>query len=597
MVAITPGPTMSDALETSRPNDGQLDSWKEIAAHLGRDVRTVQRWEKGEGLPVHRHLHDKLGSVYAFRSELDAWLAGREAALDSGQATVQTEAPAPDPARRRLRFWLLSLAAALVLAAAGAWAVLGRKAAPPQGPFSVAVLPFANLSGDPAQEYFSDGITEELITQLGRLQEGNAPIVALGSTLAYKRNPRPPRQVAAELGVAYVMEGSVRRSGDRARINVHLVRGRDEAHLWDQSYDCDVGDILALQNVVAGAITTALRERLRRPPAPAAAGARPETLEAYLKGRFFWNKRTPADLLRAMEFYRRAIALEDGFAPAYAGLAECLVLLGSAEMGAMAPADAMPKAREAAAKALALDPGLAEAHAALALVKLAYDWDWAGAEQSFRKATLLNPDCVTAHQWFALYFNALGRTNEALAEVRKAGQLDPLSPTVKTALAETYYFARRFPEAEAASRAALEMDPGFLLGWVNLGRALEYEGRYDEAAAGLEKAWLASGKAPGLAMLLGHVQARKGDLAKARRMLAELKAPPAFHGKPAYVPAIFFAALHSALGDRAAALASLRKAVEERCEYLIYLDWDPMSDGMRNDPEVKAILRLPAKDG
>ena len=560
---------MIDALDPPRPADGRLESWKEIAAHLGRDVRTVQRWEKAEGLPVHRHLHDKLGSVYAFQGELDAWREGRAGAPAAGGRGAEPAAPAPG---RRWRVWALGLAA--LLAAGG---VLLPRRTPARDEASLAVLPFTNLSGDASQDYLSDGVTEELITQLGKVQGQDARILARGSSLAYKRGRKPARQVAAELGVAYVMEGTVRRAGDRVRIAVHLVRGRDEAHVWDQSYDCETGDILSLQSEVAGAIAATLAERIGS-PARSARKTRPEVLEAYLKARFFWNKRTPADLLRALAGFRQAAALDGTFAPAQVGIADCLTLLGSAEMGAMAPNEAMPLARQAVEKALALDPGLAEAHASLGHLKLVYDWDWPGAERSFRQALLLNPASVVAHQWFALCCNVLGRTDEALAEVRKAERLDPLSPTVKTALAETWYFARRFPEAEAAARAALELDPGFLLGWVNLGRALEQQGRLDEASACLEKAWLASGKAPGLTMLLGHVYARKGDQAMARKMLRALERPGG-----GYVPAIYLAAVYGGLGERRQALVWLRKAMEERCEYLIYLARDPMADAFRQE--------------
>lgn len=582
---------------TDRPpaSGARLDSWKEIAAHLGRDVRTVQRWEKNEGLPVHRHLHDKQGSVYAFPDELDAWREGRRAgpapgASEPAEAPVEEPAPAePRPRSRRRWVWALGLGAVLAAAVGGVWRILPGRA-PVGGEASLVVLPFQNLSGDAGQDYFTDGITEELITQLGRTGGDRTRVVALGSALAYRRSPKPPRQIAAELGVAYVLDGTVRRSGDRVRVAVHLVRGRDQSRLWDESYDSPVGDILSLQSEVAGAIAASLQARIGPGAARRARGTRPEALEAHLKGRFFWNKRTPGDLLRALEWFRQAEALDPGYAPAQAGLADCYALLGSAEMGAMAPNDAMPKARRAAERALALDPGLAEAHASLAHIQLIYDWDLAGAERSFRRALLLNPACAIAHQWFSLYYNVLGRTDEALAEVAAAERLDPLSPTVKTARSETCYFARRFPEAEAAARAALELDPGFLLGWVNLGRALEQQGRFEEAAAGLEKAWAASGKAPGLTMLLGHVYARKGDLARARAMLRELQAPPVHQGSPLYVPAIYLAAVHSGLGERPAALANLRKALAERCEYLVYLPRDPMADGLRGDPEFAALL-------
>ncbi len=374
------------------------------------------------------------------------------------------------------------------------------------------------------------------------------------------------------------------------RVAAHLTRGRDEAHVWDDSYDCDLGDVLSLQNQVAAAIASSLAERLAPRAAPAVRKTSPEALEAHLKGRFFWNKRNPADLFKALDYFRRAQALDPGYAPSYVGLADCYLLLGSAEMGVLAPNEAMPKAREAVRQALAMDPDLAEAHASLAHLQLVYDWDWAGSGRSFRRALALNPSSVTAHQWYALLLEVLGRPEDALAETRQAAQLDPLSPTVRSAQAEACYFARRFPEAESAARAALEMDPNSLLGWVNLGRALAQEGRYPEAIAGLEKAWQATGCAPGLTMLLGNVYARMGDRADARKMLRLLQSPPPVQGRPVYVPAIYLAAVHGGLGEKKPTLAYLQKALEERCEYLIYLPRDPMADPYRSDPNFQRVL-------
>jgi TolB-like protein/Flp pilus assembly protein TadD len=586
----------------------RLESWKEIAAYLDRDVRTVQRWEKAEGLPVHRHLHDKQGSVFALRAEVDLWLAGRRLPPGSGPDAeaeppgggaldMVTPAPGPDllaasggqgTERTRIAPRILWALLGLCLAA-GAWTLARRLGHTRPGP-ALAVLPFVNLGEEKNQEYFSDGFTEELITQLGQQQGEGARVVALRSALGYRNTEKRPRQIAQELGVDYLLQGSVRRAGDRVRVTAHLVRGQDETHVWDRSYDRDARDILLLQREVADAIAGGISLRLdpgrTRPKA-----VKPEAYAAHLKGRYFWNKRTPQDLFRALEQFQAAVRLDPTFAPPQVGIADCYALLGSAEMGALAPREAMPLAKQAVMSALALAPDLAEAHASLGHLRLIYEWDWAGAESSFRRAIELNPGYATAHQWYALYLNARGRSDEALDELRTAEELDPLSPAVKSALAEAHYFARRFDEAEAASRKALELDPGFILGYLNLGRALEMQGRHDEAITVLRQGWELSGRAPGMSLFLGHAYAAKGERRKAEELLELLRHPPDAGGRPPYVPALFLAGIQGGLGDRDGELLSLRKALDERCEYLIYLAREPMADPIRKDARFKAILK------
>jgi len=403
-------------------------------------------------MPVHRHVHDKLGSVYAFKSELADWQ--RQRTVDGGPAEVEPEIepvpePPPEAKNPRLRWWytatwlsviglviIVGVAASIYLTKSGGSAAPTEAATP-----KIVVLPFANLSGDASQEYFSDGVTEELITSLGRQTDG-MHVTALGSSLAYKGSTKTPHQIGKELKVDYVVTGSVRRSGDRVRVSAHLMRTRDEAHLWDESYDREITDILGLQSDVAAAITEGIRLRLR--PRQAAPRVNAAAYEAYLKGRFFWNKRSLESTQQAISYFQQSIADDANYAPAYVGLADSYSLLGSAQMGALPPQVAMPKAKAAIAKALQIDPNLAEAHASLGHIKLIFDWDFAGAEAEFRRAIELNPDYATAHQWFTLYFNATGRTNEALQELKISGELDPLAPVVKVAFADSYYFARHY---------------------------------------------------------------------------------------------------------------------------------------------------------
>jgi len=602
--------------------EARLASWKEIAAYLDRDVRTVQRWEKAEGLPVHRHLHDKQGSVFALRLEVDAWLEGRllPAATGNGHdlddeehglpgSGVDEEEPAtpgvlpqegaePDvvalPVRKPLQHsWIgpLALWSLLgLLLAAGVWTLAHRVGRSRPGP-ALAVLPFVNLGEEKNQEFFSDGFSEELITQLGQQQGEGARVVALRSAQGYRNTAKRPRQIAQELGVDYLLQGSVRRVGDRVRVTAHLVRGQDETHVWDHSYDRDVRDVLVLQRDVADAIAGGINLRLdpgRAHPKP----VKPEAYAAYLKGRFFWNKRTPQDLYKALEQFQAAARLDPAFAPTQVGIADCYALLGSAEMGTLPPREAMPLAKQAVLAALALDPALAEAHASLGHIRLIYEWDWDGAEESFRRAIELNPSYATAHQWYALYLTARGRSEDALAELKKAEELDPLSPAVKSAVAEAHYFARRYGEAAAAAQKALELDPNFILGYLNLGRALEMQGRFDEAIVALRQGWELSGRAPGLTLFLGLAYAAKGDRRKAEDMLDLLHHPPDFGGRPLYVPALYLAGIQGGLGDREGEFQSLQKALEERCEYLIYLEREPMADPIRKDPRFKALVKV-----
>jgi TolB-like protein len=600
---------------TPGPSEKPLESWKEIASFLNRDIRTVQRWEKAEGLPVHRHLHDKAASVYAYPEELERWRLGRSGSHPTMEITEPEEDPfeseglpelkvplpptakddnprqpgSPGSAPRwRWARWSVLVVAGILL---GVWATWHVLRASSRTRNAIAVLPFTNLGGGVGDDYLSDGVTEDIITELNRLHAGGAPIAALGSPLWYKNKSKTPRQIAAELRVDYLLEGTVRRSGDRVRIAVHLLRAQDEFHLWDENYDSDLRDILSLQRSVAETIAGNISQRVDRSTARLPKQVNDRAYEAFLKGRYFWNKRDPASLMKALHFLQEAAALDGTYAPVHVGLADCYALLGSAEMGAMAPNEAMPLAKGAVTRALALDPDLAEAHASLAHILLIYEWNWAGAQHEFRRAIQLNPRSATAHQWFALYHNALGQTEEALAELRIAEHLNPLSPTLKTAFAETYYFARRYEEAEAAARAALEMEPGFLLGLMNLGRALEKQGRYPEALEVLRQGWIGSGKGPGMTMLLGYAYARQGNSAKAREMLQELQHPPVYGGRPLYVPSLYTAVLHNGLGEKQETFANLEKAISERCEYLIYAWQDPMADPLREDPRFHALIR------
>src|SRR5579883_555332 len=397
----------------------RLDSWKEIAAYLGREVRTVQGWEKTEGLPIHRHQHARLGSVYAFKSELDQWREARRPTqepavtldLSSSVSTTGKEA-------RPSRHWAISATAGFcILALLATSLVLWTKSpAPSPGgiPSSVVVLPFLDLSPQKDQEYFSDGLTEEIIDALTRVP--NLRVVARTSAFAYKGKAVDIRQIGDQLKVAAVLEGSVRKAGDQLRITAQLARVSDGYHLWSHTYDRNLRDIFAVQREISQAIA----DQLRAGEVPRQ--TQPRDVEAwrfYQEGRYFFNQfETPVSERKAIERYQAAIGRDPNFAQAYAGMADAYAYM--AEVFAVAPREVMPKAREAAEKALALDDSAAEAHVSLGIVKLDFDRDRDAGQREFIRAIQLNPGLGYAHHWYAHSLEAQGRLEEAMVEMKKA---------------------------------------------------------------------------------------------------------------------------------------------------------------------------------
>jgi len=541
---------VSDKSPPHKPNGNRLDSWKEIAAYLKRDIRTVQRWEANEGLPVHRKHHAKLGSVYAFERELDAWWS-------EGRAAV---AEKPDtPVRRPM----------------------------------VAVLPLRNLSGDPAQEYFSDGLTEELIAQLSRVQPSLLGVIAQCSAMKFKQTRQGAGQVGRVLGATFIVDGSVRRDNERVRISVQLVRVRDQSLLWSESYDRHLRDILDLQREVACAVTAAVTAKVSS-AAQASAGAPhpidPEAYNSYLQGRFFWNKRTPDALQKAVERFESAIRGDASYAPAHAGLADCQALLASIELGVLPPADAMPKAKAAAQRAVEIEPALAEAHASLGYAALWYDWNWPLAERELKRAIELNPAYPTARQWYAAYLETLDRMNESITEINQALALDPLSPVFRGALGSSFYFERDYDRAIVESRRALELDPNFVLAYFNVGRALVCKQRYALAIAELKTARKLSDESAAMTMALGYAYAAAGRKAEASKMIDVLKS----RARRGYVPAFYFCAIYAGLRDFERGIQWLRKAHEERSDYLVHLPKEPAADSLRSDPRFAELVPIPA---
>lgn len=445
--------------------DGRLDSWKEIAAYLGREVRTVQLWEKSEGLPIHRHQHGRQGSVYAFKAEMDAWREARKAV------------PAEEPRAASSPWRTAGLVSAVAIALATAAGFLLWKTQRPTlgGVSSVVVLPFADFSSGHNLEYFSDGLTEEIIDALSRVPK--LRVVARTSAFVFKGTAKDVREIGKQLDVDSVIEGSVQESGGQVRITVQLNRVSDGTHLWSRQYDRPLRDVFAIQNEISQSIASELRGS---PLARSAPTSNAEAYRLYEEGRYFFNQfQPPQSNLKAIERYQQAIQLDPNFALAYAGLSEAYAYL--AENFVRSPREVMPKAKEAAEKAVALDPDSAQAHTALAAVKLDYDWDRDGAVQELQRALQLNPGSAWAQHWYAHSLEAQGRFEEATEEFRKALALDPLSIPIYWDIGNELVAAKRYDDALQHLAKATDLFPNVPL--LLLEKAIAYYGKGDAASA------------------------------------------------------------------------------------------------------------------
>jgi len=465
-------------------------------------------------------------------------------------------------------------------------AMLRVSASVPAHVKSIAVLPFANISTDPENEYFSDGMTEELINALTKIDRLH--VVARTSAFAFKGKNEDVRRIGSRLGVSTVLEGSVRRAGNRLRITAQLISVADGYHLWSERYDRELQDVFAIQDEISAAIVEALKIELLSQARAAPAKHSTENMEAYqlyLQGRFFWNKRTEGGFKKSIECFQQAIAKDPSYALAHAGLADSYVLLASAAFEILPANDAMPKAKAAAMKALAIDAELSEACTALAQCKRLYDWSWAEAGSGFRRAIELNPRYPTARLWYALHLASMGRFDEALAEMKQAQDLDPLSLVISADVAWILYFARRYDEAIGQLRKTLEMDSRFywahyIRGWIH-----QHQRSFKDAIAEFKKAVTHSGHSTKMLAALAQVYAVAGRGDEAQKLLGELTEST----KRNYVSAFHIALIHSGLGDKDRAFEFLGKAHEERVPYLVYLKVAPELDSLRSDPRFAAL--------
>ena len=429
---------------------------------------------------------------------------------------------------------------------------------------SIAVLPLENLSGDPQQDYFADGITEALITELGMTTALH--VMSRSSVMPYKGRRTPLEQISRDLKVDAVVEGAVLREGSRVRVTAQLVRTQPKRQIWADRYEREITSILALQADLARAIAGEVRARTTKaePALPAAARAvDPEAYEAYLKGRYQFNKATPEGLSSAREAFEQSIRRDPGFAPAYAGLADAYAWSYRAPGPALQPPHALfPKAKAAALKALELDDALAEAHASLGYILEAYDWDWAGAERSYRRAIELNPSYATAHHRYALYLTIPHRYEEAFAHIRRAEELDPLSRRVRNGKGWLYLWSGQFERAIQQAQTMLELESDFAPAHYALGLAYIGAGRYEDAIASHRRGIELSGESSRALAFLAHALGRAGQKREALEIIAKLTE----RSRKSYVPGYLVAIAQVGVGNHEEALPWLERAIEQRAE-------------------------------
>jgi TolB-like protein/Tfp pilus assembly protein PilF len=451
---------------------------------------------------------------------------------------------------------------------------------------SVAVLPFANLSRDPDNAYFAAGIQDEIITRLAKITE--LKVISCTSTQRFKSAPDDLPAIAKQLGVANILEGSVQRTTDQLRVNVQLIKAATDDHLWADTFDRKLTDIFKIESEIAKTVAETLQAKLSGSEQHAIAARPTENTEAhqlYLKGRFFWNKRTGNDLKKSIDYFNQAIAADPKYAVAYAGVAEAYAVLPTYAGGT--PQECYPKAEEAAKRALALDETVAEAHNALGEAFLFYDFDFSQSIREFQRAIELKPNYASAHQWYGNdLLVPLGRFDEAIAEVKRAVELDPLSLIINNDLGNTYYYARRYDEAIGQLRKTLEMDPGFYFAYLTLGQALEMKGALDAAIEEYQKA-RALNDDPFVLALLGHAYAFSDNKIEAGKILDQLMQL----SKQRYVTGYSFAIVYLGLGDKEEALRWLQKSYQNRAGYdIVSIKVDPFLDPLRGDPRFENLV-------
>jgi TolB-like protein/DNA-binding winged helix-turn-helix (wHTH) protein/Tfp pilus assembly protein PilF len=594
-------------LKTLIERPGELVTRDQLRQRLW-PAETFVDFEHGMNAAV-RRLRDALGDSadaprfietlprrgYRFIAPVIQPLAAEEALSHPEEQTRKEELPTP--ARPLTRARLLGIITTMVLVAAAAlWAFGHRSRSTVRGESAVAsgrsmlaVLPFENLTGNPDQEYLADGMTDELITQLGRMDPTRLGVIARTSAMQFKKTTKRADQIGSELGVSHLLEGSVRTTGSRIRVAVQLIETRHQSHVWAEQYERDVRDVLALQREVAEAIVEHITTSLAIAPADVNADARrhstiAEANEHYLRGRYYWSKDTADGHRKALEHFRSAIDLDPSFALAHSGLADTYVLLGSD--GFMPMRDAYLLARTAALKALALNDALGEAHNSMAAITADYYWDWIEADRHYQRAVALNPNYDTALRFYSFYLAYMGRIEEALALARRAQRLDPVSPAAQMNVALILYFARRHDEAIAEIGATLDLAPDFGPARILLGRVYVAKGMLDRAVDELKRAEDLMGPRPDVTTPHAYVLARAGRHREARALSDELRRI----AKPRDPAPFRLAMIHIGLGETDQAFAWLEKALEARDWQMALLNVEPAFDSLRPDPRFAALV-------
>jgi TolB-like protein/tetratricopeptide (TPR) repeat protein len=605
----TPGP------EGSPLPGRKLDSWGEIASYLGREVRTVQRWERTEGLPVHRHEHKKKSTVYAYAGELDAWIKRRQpkddpeadAAFVPEQELSGTDSPveivdppvappAPTPhavsvppsAGKRVVIALFALGILSALSL-GVYRLLHPIDQVPEK-VRLAVLPFTYLSGDSKPDFITAGLTDVIRTKLGQADPSHVGVISANSLLKIE-----PRQTLKDMGhalnVKYVLEGSVQRAGEHVIIDVQLIQVSDETHLWAESFPRDLSDVLQAESDVSATIAKEVLAALFVPPVPppqplprSSTVRATTTRDEYFQGRFFFAYRN--DLPDSIKFFKQAIHDDPSYAEAFSGLAAATAILGQVPNDGIPPREAKPQAREAAKRALDLNPRLSEAHAVLGNVAMSYDWDLDTAEKELSRAIELSPNDPTAHEWYCHLLIVEGRNSAALDEANQALGLEPRSPLFHTVLAETYYYGRAFDDAIKQAQQALALDPDFVLAQFWLGSAYREKKMYPQAIETFQNARRKSGDNPAMLMAYGHTQALAGNVQEARVALQKLRQLAGAR----FVPSLYPAAIHVGLGETDEAFRLLDIAYQERIDRLVWLNVEPLADPLRSDARFAQLM-------
>jgi len=602
----------------------KLEGWKEISNYLGRDKRTVQRWEKTESLPIRRHEHEKKSTVYAYPGELDEWRKNRQPKDDpeadrafqpdpdteedddfapngippahtapipdaiqtpAPPAADEPESPAPPPKR------LFAFAAVAILIVGFAAYTTYRLLTPSAGAIGkvrLVVLPLTNLSGDATKDFLSRGMTDVITTQLGQLDPEHLGIIAPSSAAAMAGHPI--REIRQKLNVQYIVEGSVQPIGDRVQVDIRLVQAGDETQAGSKTFTRPFANVLELESEVAETVAHMIIANLPvaipagAPPGVVSADAARRSNEAFLKAETLWTARS--NLKGSIELFEQATLDNPYNAQAFAGLAGATALYGQVPNDGISPAEALSKARAAAQRALQLDPKLAEPHAVLGNVAMSYEWDFRNAENEFKAAIQLNPNSPAAHEWYAHLLMVQGRFDEALAQSQQVLDIEPATPLFHSVRAEILYYSRKYDEAIQESEGVINSHPDFVLAYYWKGCAYREKKMYPEAISTFARARALVGDLPFMVMAYGHAQAVAGNTAEARSALNTLLQMQ--HSR--IVPDIYLAAIEVGLGDKDKAFAYLDKAYQDRRDRLVYLKVEPMADPLRSDPRFAPLL-------